>query len=267
MDTELTKLIDLTEKLTRDGYLKNQTNEWECVLDAIPECIYITNVNKYVKFINKTLQLHLGLATKDEVYTKTCFSLIGDERCVCEDDKAKSDTIGWCIDPETVFLPKLNGWFKSSIAPIYSKIGKFLGYICVLKKVMERKLAEQDSMERQKMLDTICASLSVGIGIIQKNEITLRFVNETLLKLTGYFEQELIGNSVRKLFVSNTEADRVLGLINESMYINKEASIETVWGAKDGTEIDVLLNIIKVASTSEVVVHAINIIKTKRNQL
>lgn len=265
MDTELTRLIELTEKLTRDGYLKSQTDEWECVLDAIPECIYITNINKYIRFINRALQVRLGIGAKNEVYTTTCFSLLGHKGCLCEADKTDYDLIKWCGVSEIVFLAKLNGWFESSMTPIYSRIGKLLGYICVLKEVTEGKMTEQFAIERQKLIDAVYVSSPSGIGLMEQNEMVLKFSNSALLKLTGYSEKELIGNSVRKLFVSDVLANKVFNLISNKEYIEGSISIETAWVKEDGTNIDVLMSIIKTIGASNIIFNVIDITEVYRN--
>ena len=174
METELERLIELTEKLTSDGYLKSQTNEWEYVLDSIPDCIYITNTNKYVRFINRKLQFHLGISDKEDAYTETCFSLLGTKESINGSYKTEKDLLECNETSEIVFLSKLNGWFKSNVSPIYSKAGRLLGYICVLEEATERKMSEQFAMERQKMLDTIYVSVPAGIVVIKENDLAIR---------------------------------------------------------------------------------------------
>jgi len=264
MGTELERLKELTEKLTREGYLKSQTDEWECVLDSIPDCIYITNTNRYIRFINRKLQFHLGISDKETVYTKTCFSLLGNKDCLDGHDKTEKGLLDCNEDSEIIFLSKLNGWFKSSISPIYSKSGRLLGYICVLKEATEGKMSEQVAVERQRMLDTIYVSVPAGIVVIEKSDLVLKFVNNSLLKLTGYSEDELIEDSVRKLFVSDSSADKTFSIINKDGYTNGNVTIETVWKTKVGVKVDILINVIKTVGTYNIIFNAIDITAINR---
>lgn len=265
MDAELTRLTELTERLTRDGYLKSQTDEWECVLDAIPECIYITNINKYIRFINRALQMRLGIGAKNEVYTTTCFSLLGNKDCLCEAGKTDYELIKWCGVSEVVFLPKLKGWFESDMTPIYSRIGKLLGYICVLREVTEGKLAEQFAIERQKMFDAVYGSSPSCIGVMEQNEVVLKFSNSSMLRFIGSSEQEMIGFSLRNLFVSDAHANKVFKLIDNEEFVEGSISIETVWVKENGTNINVLMNIIKSIGTSNIIFNIIDITEVHRD--
>lgn len=264
MSDELARLVDLTEKLTRDGYLRDQTNEWECVLDAIPDCIYITNTNKYIRFINRRLQFRLGIEVKEDAYTKTCFSLLKSEECLDGSEKSGKGLFECNVHSEIIFLSKLNGWFKSSISPIYSKMGRLLGYICVLKELTEEKISEQFAMERQKMLDAIYVSVPSGIVVIEEGDLVLKFVNKSMLKLTGYSEEELILQSPRKLFVSDMSADRVFDLIKKDGYTEGSITIEAVWKTKTGVKVDILINIIKTTGTYNIIFNAIDITVVNR---
>lgn len=264
METELERLIELTEKLTSDGYLKSQTNEWEYVLDSIPDCVYITNTNRYVRFINRKLQFRLGISDKEDAYTETCFSLLGSKESINGSDKIEKDLLKCNEDSEIIFLSKLNGWFKSNVSPIYSKAGRLLGYICVLEEATERKMSEQFAMERQKMLDTIYVSVPAGIVVIKENDLVLKFVNKSLLNLTGYSEEDLLKNSVRKLFVSELSADKTFTLINKKGYTKGSITIETIWKTKTGVKVDILINVIKTTGTYNIIFNAIDITAVNR---
>lgn len=259
METELEKLIELTEELTKDGHLRHQTDGWECVLDSIPDCIYITNTNKYIRFINRKLQFHLGISDKEDAYTETCFSLLGNKECLDGSEKTEKGILECNEASEIVFLSKLNGWFKSNISPIYSKAGRLLGYICVLKEATERKMSEQFAVERQRMLDTIYVSVPAGIVVVEEDDLVLKFVNNSLLKLTGYSESDLIEGSVRKLFESDLSADTAFSIINNNEYTNGSITIETVWKTKAGAKVDILINVIKTIGTYNIIFNAIDI--------
>ena len=53
MTDDLEKLRQLTQTLTRNGYLSDQTKAWQYAFDSVKELVCITNPSFEIKFINK----------------------------------------------------------------------------------------------------------------------------------------------------------------------------------------------------------------------
>jgi len=141
MIDELKKLRELTETLTGNGYLRDQAEEWEYALDAIPNPIYIINHKFMIKFVNKAFVKRFSVEKKD-CLDKTCYYFITEH----EAGDIPEDYINEIVmDSEPLlkerYIEKLNGWFDINRSPIYTVTNKFLGYICVLQDVTDKKLA------------------------------------------------------------------------------------------------------------------------------
>ena len=75
MIDELRKLRELTETLTGNGYLRDQAEEWEYALNAIPGYIYIINPKFEIRFINDALAERLNV-NRNDLYGKFCYDVI-----------------------------------------------------------------------------------------------------------------------------------------------------------------------------------------------
>lgn len=184
MMDELKKLKELTEVLTGNGYLRNQAEEWEYALDAIPEFVYVIDVNHNLKFVNKILAQRLG-ASKDDLYNKKCYHIIKGKQVDSEGECLFAED---CCDLDAavqtsgeIYLEKLDGWFVYDRSPIYTKTNKLIGFICILRDVTDRKAAEH-VIERNE--DRLSAALELSMmHNVDETELT-DYVLEQAVALT-----------------------------------------------------------------------------------
>ena len=105
---------------------------------------------------------------------------------------------------------------------------------------IQRTRAEGALRESQAWLQGIFRVAPTGIGLVRDR--VLRWVNETLCRMLGYTEDELIGQSARILYPTDTDFARV----GEEEYAQLRASgrgtIETRWQRKDKIVRDILLS-------------------------
>jgi two-component system, NtrC family, sensor kinase len=92
----------------------------------------------------------------------------------------------------------------------------------------------------EQLLDSIYRVAPIAIGVIQDRK--LRIVNSKLCEMTGYDEDQLVGNSARILYPTLAEAARVDKEQCGMMAERGIGTVETQWLAKDGRIIDILLN-------------------------
>jgi PAS domain S-box-containing protein len=112
---------------------------------------------------------------------------------------------------------------------------------------LERQRAEQALVESENTLRSIFTAAPTGIGVTQKR--VLLQANERLLKMVGYSGEELIGQSARILYPTEEDYQSVGRQVNGQLRISGTSEIETCWVCRDGTLIDVLLNMALIDST------------------
>ncbi len=106
--------------------------------------------------------------------------------------------------------------------------------------ISRRIEAEAAIREREARVKSIIRVAPVGIGLVL--ERVLREVNERFCTMLGYTSGELIGQSVRMLYFTKAEFDRIgTGLYNQ-MKSEGSGSIETRWMGKNGEALDILLS-------------------------
>ena len=261
MIDELRQLRELTETLTGNGYLRDQTNEWEYALDAIPDCIYIINTKLEIKFVNKVLAERLH-KKKEDLYGLPCGVAIMGGVCCSFEDK---DPDGLDVVKE-VYLGNLDGWFDITRSPIYTKTDKLIGFICVLQDVTARKEAADNLFNREATLESIFNAAPIGVGLLKREGRIILSCNKFLLDLVGYSEEELVGSSARMLYSCRKEFDRVARVKHAEIAKTGIGAIETKFKTKHGKIIDVLLRSSVIKEDNEKLVFTVTDITLRKQR-
>ncbi|MEE9368481.1 MAG: ATP-binding protein [Pontiella sp.] len=98
--------------------------------------------------------------------------------------------------------------------------------------------ALEKSEDRMK---NIMGAVPIGIGIVADH--CCKWVNPAFLTLTGYTEEELIGQKTLLIFPDKDEYDRVGSTVNAVLAQDGTAGIETRWRCKEGRIIDIDLHL------------------------
>jgi len=257
MIEELKKLRELTEALTGNGYLRDQAEEWEYALNAIPEFVYIIDTQYNLKFINKALAQRLH-STKENLYNRKCFEVIkglssaeGEIPCVSIGGCCSLGCVDDFSSNQDVFIERLSGWFIYGRSPIYTKTNKLIGFICILRDVTERRRLEEETIKRKKTLDTIFNTVPICMGLFSKSTQKFLAVNGFMCTLLGYREKELVGQPIGKVFKSEEELRKVCSI--------KFKPVETQFVSKNGEIIDVLTTNSRTGVDDEVVFTATDV--------
>jgi PAS domain S-box-containing protein len=175
MMEEINKLRKLTETLTGNGYLRDRAAEWEYALNAFPDCVFITNTENKIRFVNDALLERLN-QTKGAIYGKDCFEVFNHTGCsdACKLENGKE---------EEFFIGNLHGWFTYSRSKIETKMGKLLGYIVVLRDVTALHLSEEK-------LRTIIEHTD-ELFYIHGTDHVVTYVSPTCYDLLGYTVDEM----------------------------------------------------------------------------
>ena len=108
------------------------------------------------------------------------------------------------------------------------------------REIAERKQTEKGLEEREATLRSIFRAAPTGIGMLCNRVI--KQANDRIYEMTGYSSEELLGQSVKMLYLTEEEFE----FVGHEKYsqISKQGTgtVETRWRRKDGEVIDVLLS-------------------------
>jgi len=145
------------------------------------------------------------------------------------------------VKTELDFLRKDGSTFPAEVSSaLFKDKDGNLKSSMIIRDITERKKAEVELTENQEYLNSIYRAAPVGIGVVS-NRI-LKDVNRTIMNMTGYSEEELIGKDSRMLYPDKKEYDRVGNEKYRQIKKNGLGTVETRWQCKDGHIIDVLLS-------------------------
>ena len=111
--------------------------------------------------------------------------------------------------------------------------------ISVVRDISERLKVQQETLEKQKIIESIYRVAPMGVGIVVGRVIT--HVNKGFCDLIQYDQKELVGKDTRKLYPSDEEYERV----GREKLVKKDSkgigSMETKMQRKDGEIIEAIL--------------------------
>jgi PAS domain S-box-containing protein len=223
MIDELKKLRELTEELTGNGYLRDQADEWEYALDAMPEFVFIINTQYVIKFINSALSNAMGAKSKDILFNKKVFDVLK------IDEPFIADSLGTSKQGVEIFLDVFNKWFLCYFEPIKAIGGIIIGFICFLINITDRKKAEEEVAFNISRLQSLVNVLQLRFDSAKE---FLDRVLETSIKLTEsafgyiyYYDEDT------KEFDLNTWSKNVMIKCNISpLQTHYELSKTGIWG-------------------------------------
>jgi PAS domain S-box-containing protein len=135
--------------------------------------------------------------------------------------------------------PVRGKYFLCRIAPTVTSEGK-KGVSVLLEDISDQKRDEERIRKSEARLRSIFMASPVGIGVVAGR--VLLEVNDRLCQMTGYSAGELIGRSVRMLYPSEEEFDKVGSLLYNQVQQSGSGAVEIQWARKDGRIIDILLS-------------------------
>jgi len=126
-----------------------------------------------------------------------------------------------------------------SAAPIMNNNGDMVGVVLVFRDVTEQYRMREAIRKSEAQLRSILRAAPVGIGLIYDRHFD--WVNPEMLKMTGYTQEELIGQSSRILYESDEEFERIGKEIHDQIGREGTGEMNTHWVRKDGRVITVYL--------------------------
>jgi PAS domain S-box-containing protein len=131
-------------------------------------------------------------------------------------------------------------YYDLTVEPLIDEHGKTVGIMGVSHDITQRKRAEEILQEREQTLQSILRAAPIGIGLVS-NRVLLQ-VNNRFCQMTGYSENELIGQNARILYPTEAEYEHVGREKYAQILKNGLGAVETRWRHKNGTVFDILLS-------------------------
>ncbi len=113
------------------------------------------------------------------------------------------------------------------------------GVVVTALDITERKRAEEDLKKNEAMLKSLLDATPIGVSLLI-NRVHIK-VNNSLCKIVGYTEEELIGKNTLMLYINENEYMRADAELNSQMEKTGLGIIESRLKRKDGIIIDVIL--------------------------
>jgi PAS domain S-box-containing protein len=234
---DLKTLKRITDTLVSNGYLVDQTKEWEYAFDAVPDAIFVINTNHKIRFVNKKLAGLLN-KTKDEVFNKDCYEVIFGDVSLCDFSSCKEEP----QEAGEVFLDRLRGWYQITQAPIKSTTGKLLGFICILRDITDVEVKRRELAASEKKYRTLVKYAPAALYEVDFTNFRLSSVNDVMCEYTGYTREELLELDVRNLLTAESLkifVDRIK-LAMDGKPVKPEVELEII--RKDGSPYWTLLH-------------------------
>ncbi len=107
----------------------------------------------------------------------------------------------------------------------------------IIQDITERKRSEKALLKSEQQMQRIFEVAPIGFAII--NERTMQKLNSRIYEISGYSEDELLGNNTAMLYPNIKEYERVGKMLWKGMQDNGIGSVESKWKRKDGHLVDI----------------------------
>jgi len=202
---------DVTEKIQTDLELKQRSNEIKALLDNLPGFVFLKDLSgKYIAANQKFLDSLKR--TYDEVIGKTDYDFLTNEIALNFEKQDKEvistgNTFTWIEEQINDEGEKV--YFMKRKMPVKNDFGELTGIIgysfdITQLKQIERKLL--DSEEKYRLLVN-----NIPYGVIETDiEGNISFVNDTLLKISGYSKNDFISKKVWDFLAKDDEKKYII---------------------------------------------------------
>ncbi len=227
----------LYEKLSeKERKYRELSEEFELILDHIPDIIYYKdNHNSFLK-VNKSLAKAHGM-TKEELEGKSLFDLYPEDeaREYWEDDMEVLETKKPKLNIIEPWSPDENRCVKTSKIP-YIVNGEVRGIVGISTDITKQKKKEQQIKNERKKFKKIFHSSNDAMYIhnLTKEGMPGRFVevNSTACKMLGYTREELLDMSPKEIDAG--EKSKKMAAIMEKLVRAGSMKFEMTHQSKDG---------------------------------
>ncbi len=204
--------------------------EWESTFDAMSDGIFIFDKDGQLVRVNRA-GAAMDNAPPESLLGRQCCDILRTSSdgaaCVVEQALRKSGSINLEIVPLNLNRPVL-----VTVEPVLDERSQTVGAVATARDLSELRKVEAVARERQSLLKNIMESAREAIYALDE-EGRYKWCNQTMLDMTGYTQEEVIGHS----FLERThEEDRDMRWAHFKMALDGQAqSYESRYIARDGS--------------------------------
>ncbi len=187
--------LQITERKRIEQALEEEKTLLRTLIDAMPDYIYIKDLESRFIMGNTATALSLGAATPEDIVGKTDFDFhppdiaakfFADEQALFQSGKA-------LLNQEELVIDQRTGQWQHLLSmnmPLYDLHGKIIGLVGVNRDITERKradLALQESEERYRNVTDLISDYAFSMRIEPDGAVVNEWVTaEAFTRLTGY---------------------------------------------------------------------------------
>jgi PAS domain S-box-containing protein len=176
MDGSIGGIIVYTEVITdrkqAEKNLEETSNILESMLDQLQDAVAFQKTDFTIMRYNNAGYELLNMSP-DDVVGKKCYELMG-RQDVCPNCQSKKALETKKIETAEKYVPELHKYIKATSNPILDENGEILFIVEQLQDITERKKAEEELKQREKLLNNIFDILPIGLWLADNNGKLLR---------------------------------------------------------------------------------------------
>jgi len=209
---------------------------------ACPDAILVTDLAAVVQYASPATVKVFGQSCPEEMTGRQLQDWIAPE------DQVKTETnIRYIVaegrprQTDYRLMKKDTSCFYAEVHAAVVRSGDNVptGIVFMIRDVSDRKLTEAALRERQAKLDSILQTAPVGIGVVLNR--VLQEVNQAMCGITGYSQEELVGQSTRQLYLNQEDFEELDRERRRQMKERSTCTVESKWRTKNGQVRNVLI--------------------------
>lgn len=239
--TQMVTIRDISKRKQAEKEKQQVETKFQELANLLPEIIFETDNKLNLTFVNQAVNNRLNLSPEDLTSNKVSLaSIIHDDDREKLFDSAKNNISGKISSGNIYKAQLINGdirYFQIYNSAI-KQDDKTIGLRGIAVDITDRKKAELEIVESEKLLDTILDNIPGGFLLIDKNFTIIR-VNNITCEITGFNKEELLGQKCE------TVCSTYNGKENCPVWKNKDKAIsghDTMIKCKGNTQIPILKN-------------------------
>ncbi|HBJ39078.1 MAG TPA: hypothetical protein DDZ51_30900 [Planctomycetaceae bacterium] len=224
--------LDITDRKTAELQAEAERERVQFVADAVPALISYIDVEARYCLINRAYETWFG-QKRDEMLGREMREVIGEAAWEAILPQVTSALSGNLVTYEAQ-VPYRNGgtrWISATYTPDLCKDGRVRGFVAHVNDITARRQAEDELKYQRSLLQAITDNAQTSIFLMDDEGRGL-FVNPAAEEMTGYGENELIGNRLSQV-IHRSQTPQSLHQNGDCPLLGHGASIEPIRNQTD----------------------------------